>query len=77
MTRIFDADGTPLRRDRDGDLVPTDPDPLPTPVGDCPDHGPGYPAARCIGCHADVLAGDRPRTHIGRTWSHPQGDTPV
>lgn len=34
---------------------------------DCPDHI-GKEAPNCAGCWADVKAGDRPQTHIGKHW---------
>jgi hypothetical protein len=34
---------------------------------DCPDHI-GKEAPNCAGCWADVKAGDRPRSHIGKHW---------
>lgn len=35
--RIYDVDGTPMRRDRDGDLVPDlrPSEPIPDPCPDC------------------------------------------
>jgi hypothetical protein len=71
---LTDADGMPLRRTPDGDLVPdTDAlDRLPDhpPGARCADH-PTEPAARCRCCWSEALAGDRPRALIGRRMENP------
>lgn len=36
----------------------------------CPDHI-GEQAHNCRCCHADIKAGLRPETHIGKTWTPP------
>ncbi len=75
MTRVVDADGTPLRRTPDGDLVPDLPvtvDRVPDnpPMARCAEHGAVYGelAARCRYCHAEAKARDRPWSAIGRTY---------
>lgn len=69
MVTITDTDGTPLRRERDGSLVPDldELDRLPDhpPGASCVDH-PTEPAARCRCCWSEALAGERPRALIGR-----------
>ena len=72
MTRLYDADGTPLRRTPSGELVPDLPldDPVPAypPGARCAEHGPVYGelAAVCRCCWSEVHAGDRPRAYVGR-----------
>jgi len=76
MTRQFDPDdGTPMRRDRDGDLVPDHealatlpkhPHHLP-----CADHWreSGLAAHNCRDCLAEIKAGDRPSYFLGRAYN--------
>lgn len=75
MTRHYDADGTPLRRDRDGDLVP-DLDALGTvprhrPDVLCADHGnEGLAAHNCRVCWSEIKGGDRPAYFLGRAYAN-------
>lgn len=76
MSRILDADGTPMRRTPDGDLVPDDLPPSPRrlpsfpPGTPCEEHGRvyGQVAAHCRYCFAEAKAGERPWSHVGRTF---------
>lgn len=63
---VTDEDGTPLRRTIDGDLVP-DLEPCTDANVWCPDH-PQHPARTCSACWGDVLAGERPRRRVGKSW---------
>lgn len=82
MSRVYDADGTPLRRTPDGDLVPdlaavVDRVPDYPPMARCAEHGRVYgePAASCRYCHAEAKAGDRPRSAVGRRYPDPKETT--
>lgn len=73
MSEIRDDDGTLLERGPDGDLRPVHEEPtLPAlrPGQLCTDrdHAPARPAATCSACWAEIRAGDRPRTHLGRPY---------
>lgn len=73
MSRIIDTDGTPLRRTRDGDLVPdraaNDPTPTYADTDVCGEHGHyGFTAARCPACWSEIKGGDRPRRYLGRIY---------
>lgn len=72
MSRIVYVDGQPHERDRAGDLVPVVDDAQPQlgaldPNTPCPEHQ--WPhRGSCPSCWAEIKAGDRPRSWLGRDY---------
>jgi len=75
-SRIVDADGVEYFRDKDGSLLPILP---PAPEDLPPSYPPGTPceqhsrlygtlAASCRVCWSEALAGERPRSMVGRVY---------
>lgn len=67
-----DHDGDLVVRDRDGTLRPVEeagPDPLPafSATRRCEEHD-LYLARSCPSCWSEIVAGDRPRARLGRTY---------